>query len=175
LSNVTRSTDGCAFLLAQAAIQRRTGCPIAKIATWWFALPGLAAVSLLPSCSTMGTATAGPVFSYSSVSGVGYGWSANAGYATMGAGSSSPSGPGLAFGLGQTWRHAENVASPASPGSPSDGRSTELLTYFDFGLRGSFVDSLPSCHQVGVSFGPAWSSRSEDSRSSKPTDSACAR
>ena len=161
LSNVTRSADGCAFSLAQPAIQRRTGCGFAKIAIWWFALPGLAVVSLLPSCSTMGTVTAGPVFSYSSGSGVGYGWSANAGYATMGSGSSSPGGPGLAFGLGQTWRHAENVASPL-----------ELLTYFDFGLKGSFVDSLPSYHQLGLSFGPAWSSRSEDSRAGLVMDVA---
>jgi hypothetical protein len=173
LSNVTRSADGCAFFLAQAAIQRRTGGLLAKIATWWFALPGLAVVSLLPGCSTMGTVTAGPVFSYSSVSGVGYGWSASGGYATMGSGTSSPDGLGLAFGLGQTWlRQAENVASPATPASRSDGRSFELLTYFDFGLRGSFVDSLPSYHQVGLSFGPAWSSRSEDSRAGLVMDFA---
>jgi len=144
--------------------QRRPGGLLAELAIWSLALPGLAAASVLPSCSTIGTVTAGPVFSYSSESGAGYGWSASAGYADL-------PGPGLAFGIGQTWRH-ENVAWPAAPGSPTDGRRIELLTYFDFGLRGYFVESFPSYGQVSLSFGPAWSSLSGDQRAGLVVDLA---
>jgi hypothetical protein len=112
----------------------------------------------------MGTATAGPVFSYSSESGVGYGWSANGGFGELN-GSPNPSGgPTLTLGIGQSWRHGGKVVSPAASAPRNDGRVFELLTYFDLGLKATYVESLPSYTQFGISVGPAWSSSSEDDR-----------
>ena len=129
--------------------------------------------NVLPGCSTMGTVTAGPVFSYSAT-GFGYGWSVNGGFTQLASTNGPPGhlGAGLTLGVGQTWRQAENVASPAAQVPPSDGASNapaprrdalaiELLTYFDLGLSGTSVESPPSYAQVSLSVGPAWSSRSE--------------